>query len=121
MATFNDVWKIGMGLPEVEETTFYGTAGLKVRGKGFCRIWSEREYERDEISDTEVLVIFCELEEKEELIENYDGILFSTPHYEGHGNLLIRLTEANNEQLTDFLDISYRVKAPPSLAKLIED
>ena len=42
MATFNDVWKIGMGLPEVEETTIYGTAGLKVRGKGFCRIWSER-------------------------------------------------------------------------------
>jgi len=65
MATFNDVWKIGMGLPEVEETTFYGTAGLKVRGKAFCRIWSEREYERDEITDTEVLVIFCELDEKE--------------------------------------------------------
>ena len=56
MATFNDVWKIGMGLPEVEETTFYGTAGLKVKGKAFCRIWSEREYERDEITDTEVLV-----------------------------------------------------------------
>ena len=36
MATFNDVWKIGMGLPEVEETTFYGTAGLKVKGKAFC-------------------------------------------------------------------------------------
>ena len=51
MATFNDVWKIGMGLPEVEETTFYGTAGLKVKGKAFCRIWSEREYERDEITD----------------------------------------------------------------------
>ena len=35
MATFNDVWKIGMGLPEVEETTFYGTAGLKLKVKHF--------------------------------------------------------------------------------------
>ena len=118
MATFNDVWKIGMGLPEVEETTFYGTAGLKVKGKAFCRIWSEREYERDEITDTEVLVIFCELDEKETLIEQYDGVLFSTPHYDGSDNLLVRLTDATAEQLTDFLDISYLIKAPPSLIKI---
>ena len=38
MATFNDVWKIGMGLPEVEETTFYGTAGLKVKGLSLIHI-----------------------------------------------------------------------------------
>ena len=105
----------------VEETTIYGTAGLKVRGKGFCRIWSEREYERDEISDTEVLVIFCELDEKEALLEQYEGVLFTTPHYDGYGNLLLRLTDATTEQLTDFLDISYIVKAPPALAKQIAD
>ena len=121
MATFNDVWKIGMGLPEVEETTFYGTAGLKVKGKAFCRIWSEREYERDEITDTEVLVIFCELDEKERLIEQYDGVLFTTPHYDGSDNLLVRLTDATMEQLTDFLDISYLIKAPASLAKQITE
>ena len=121
MATFNDVWKIGMGLPEVEETTFYGTAGLKVKGKAFCRIWSEREYERDEITDTEVLVIFCDQDKKESLIKQYDGVLFTTSHYDGYDTLLVRLTDATTEQLTDFLDISYLVKAPPSLAKLITE
>ena len=91
------------------------------RRKAFCRIWSEREYERDEITDTEVLVIFCELEEKETLIEKYDGILFTTPHYDGYDNLLVRLTDATTEQLTDLLDISYLIKAPSSLAKQITE
>ena len=77
MATFNDVWKIGMGLPEVEETTFYGTAGLKVKGKAFCRIWSEREYERDEITDTEVLVNLIEYIQKEEKVSLEEAVRLS--------------------------------------------
>ena len=68
-----------------------------------------------------MLVIFCELDEKETLIEQYDGVLFSTPHYDGSDNLLVRLTDATAEQLTDFLDISYLIKAPPSLAKQIAE
>jgi len=68
-----------------------------------------------------VLVIFCELDEKERLIEQYDGVLFTTPHYDGSDNLLVRLTDATTEQLTDFLDISYLIKAPASLAKQITE
>ena len=77
------------------------------------------QFESD--TDTEVLVIFCDLDKKESLIEQYDGVLFTTSHYDGYDNLLIRLTDATTEQLTDFLDISYLVKAPPSLAKLITE
>lgn len=32
MATFEDVRRLGLPLPEVTEGTFYGTAALKVRG-----------------------------------------------------------------------------------------
>ena len=43
MATFDDVLRLGLELPEVVESTSYGTPALKVRKKGFCRMWSERE------------------------------------------------------------------------------
>ena len=36
MATFEDVRRLGLPLPEVTEGTFYGTAALKVRGKRFA-------------------------------------------------------------------------------------
>ena len=46
MVTFDDVRRLGMKLPEVTESNWYGTPGLKVRGKGFCRVWGEREHRR---------------------------------------------------------------------------
>ena len=58
MVTFDDVRRLGLRLPEVTESTWYGTPGLKVRNKGFCRLWGEREHRRDQVHDTEVLVVF---------------------------------------------------------------
>ena len=38
---------VGSELPEVAESTFYGTPALKAQGKAFCRMWSQREHDRD--------------------------------------------------------------------------
>ena len=46
MVTFDDVRRLGMQLPEVTESNWYGTPGLKVRSKGFCRLWGERDRRR---------------------------------------------------------------------------
>ena len=40
MLTWDDVVEIGCRLPEVEAGTWFGTPGLKVAGKGFCRLRS---------------------------------------------------------------------------------
>lgn len=120
MATFDDVRQLGMRLPEVTEGTFYGTAALKVRGKGFCRMWSEREYNRDSVHDTEVLVVFCEPEAKEALLESHPGVLFSTPHYEGYGAMLIRLGEVKLDDLAEWLEDSYRRRAPDALLRRLD-
>lgn len=116
MATFDDVTHIGLELPDVEVSTSYGTPALKVRKKSFCRMWSPREYARDDIdpADTEVLVVMCDAEEKPHLIEAYPA-LFSTPHYEGYAAMLIRLADISESDLTDFLDDAYRQKAPKTL------
>jgi hypothetical protein len=121
MATFDDVRRIGMRLPEVTESTWYGTAGLKVRQKGFCRMWSEREYDRDGVEDTEVLVVLCDVEEKPHLIEASGGVLFNTPHYDGHGAMLVRLGDVELDDLADLLEDSYRLKAPTTLLRKLDE
>jgi hypothetical protein len=88
MSLFEDVKRAAAHLPEVIESTSYGTPSLKVRGKSFCRMWGDREYERYGVHDSEVLVVFCDVDEKPLLIEMGGGSLFSIPHYEGHGAVL---------------------------------
>jgi hypothetical protein len=113
--TFDDIKELVAHLGGVEESTSYGTPSLEVRGKSFCRMWGDREYDRDEVHDTEVLVVFCELDEKPFLIESGGGALFTTPHYDGHGAVLVRLVDVDRDDLAGYLEESYLLKAPPSL------
>lgn len=120
MANFDDAVELTADLPEVTESTSYGTPALKVRGKSFCRMWSEREHDRDGVHDTEVLVVFCDVEAKHALIEQSGGVLFSTPHYEGYGAMLVRLADVASDDLADYLEDSYRLKAPKALVRALD-
>ena len=115
MASFDDVVALTADWPGIEVSTWYGTPGLKVGGKGFCRMWSEREHNRDNVHDTEVLVVMCDVDEKPALIAANQAVLFSTPHYDGHGGMLIRLEDVTNDDLVGYLEDSYRLKASKRL------
>jgi hypothetical protein len=117
VVTFAEAKALVGHLSEVTESTSYGTASLKVRGKSFCRLWGEREYQRYGVSDTEVLVVFCDVDEKPLLIDMSDGTLFTTPHYDGHGAVLIRLRDVAPDDLAAYLEESYLLKAPPSVRR----
>jgi hypothetical protein len=121
MTTFEDVRALVGHLPEITVSTSYGTPSLKVRGKSFCRMWGEREHDRYEVHDTEVLVVFCVLDEKPFLIEHGGGSLFTTPHYDGHGAVLVRLADVDRSALAGYLEESYLLKAPPSLRSKLGD
>jgi hypothetical protein len=120
VASFDDVVRLTAGLPLVEMGTSYGTPSVKVKGKSFCRMWSDREYARDGVADTEVLVLFCELEEKEMLFESTTGVCFETPHYHGHGAYLVRMADVDLDELRDLLEDSYRLKAPATALKELD-
>ena len=120
MATFDDVRRLGMALPEMDESTSYGTPALKVRKKLVCRMWSEREYNRDSVHDTEVLVVFCELDMKQVLLDNHPDGLFTVPHYDGYGAVLVRLADVDLDDLADWIEDSYRLKAPPTLLRQLD-
>ena len=120
MATFDDVRRLGMALPEMAESTSYGTPALKVRKKLVCRMWSEREHNRDSVLDTEVLVVFCELDMKQVLLDNHPDALFTVPHYDGYGAVLVRMADVGLDDLADWIEDSYRLKAPPTLVRQLD-
>ena len=120
MATFDDVRRLGMALPEMAESTSYGTPALKVRKKLVCRMWSEREHNRDSVLDTEVLVVFCELDMKQVLLDNHPDALFTVPHYDGYGAVLVRMADVGLDDLADWIEDSYRLIAPPTLIRQLD-
>ncbi len=119
--TFEDCIRVTADLPEIEVSTSYGTPSLKVKGKSFCRMWSQREHDRDDVHDSEVLVVFCEVEEKQTLLESSGGAFFETPHYEGYGAHLVHLATVTEDALADALEHSYRLKAPKKILKQLDE
>jgi hypothetical protein len=93
-------------LPEIEESTWYGTPALKVAGKGFMRV-----------KDAETLVLMCPLEEKELLIEAAPDIYFETDHYKGWAAILVRVAKITEAELARRLEVAWRLKAPKRLLR----
>jgi hypothetical protein len=114
---FEDVERLTADWPEVTTSTSYGTPSLKVAGKSFCRLWGERDFRKAEVGATEVLVVFCDLEEKPFLIEVGRGAIFNAPHYVNHGAVLIKLSTVTERALRDLLWSSYLMKAPPRVRR----
>jgi hypothetical protein len=117
VATFDDVIRLTAHLPEVTVSTSYGTPALKVRQKGFCRLWGDRDRSKTDVGEDEVLVVFCDLDEKEFLLAESDGSIFTAPHYDGHGAVLILLDEVDLETLASLLMDSYLLRAPTSIVR----
>ncbi|MDT7710225.1 MAG: hypothetical protein QOG20_5832 [Pseudonocardiales bacterium] len=102
--TWDDVVTIAGGLPEVELSTSYGTPALKVRRKLFARL-------REDGS----VVLMCPLEEKEALLASGNPALFTTPHYDGYGSVLVDLDRVDPVQLTELVQDAWRPRAPARL------
>jgi hypothetical protein len=88
-------------LPDLEESTSYGTPALKVRNKLVIRI-----------KDEDTVVIMCPIEEKEILMAGAPDIYFETAHYSGWPAVLARLSQLKNEELQHRLEKAWRYRAP---------
>lgn len=96
------------GLPEVEESTWYGTPSLKVRKKSLCRI-----------KDAATVVVMCPLEEKEMLMAAAPQFYFETAHYKGWPAMLVRIDAIPVEDLHRRLRRAWLMQAPKALAKTL--
>jgi hypothetical protein len=100
MASEDDVRELALALENSTEKPSYGTPGFRVLDKLFARIREEG-----------VLVVWCEsLEEKDFLIEGDPDKFFTTPHYDGHAMVLVRLDAVDREELAELLAESARIR-----------
>ena len=94
------------GLPEIEQSTWFGTPSLKVRKKSLCRV-----------KDPDTIVVMCPLEEKELLMEAAPEFYFETDHYKGWPAVLVRIGKIEVDELRHRLRKAWLMQAPKRLAK----
>jgi hypothetical protein len=110
MATEADVRQIALALPETEERPSYGTPGFRVKDRLFARI-----------REPGVLLVRCADEgEKDFLLRADPEKFFTTPHYDGHPSVLVRLDAIDREELAELLTDAWRVRAPKRLAQSLD-
>lgn len=106
MATEDDARELALSLPATTEKPSYGMPGFRVKDRLFARIREERE----------VLVVWCaDAAEKEFLIRAEPEKFFTTPHYDGHPMVLVRLGAVDRQELWELVTESWRLRAPKRL------
>ena len=90
--------------PGVEVGESWGTPALKVKGKMLIRV-----------REPGVLVLPCELEEKEVLMLVAPHIYFELPHYKGYPAVLIHQENIEDDELAEMMEKAWRKLAPKKL------
>ncbi len=112
MPNWEDVVAIGRRFPGVEAGSWFGTPGLKVAGKGFCRVRT----------DPDALVIrVLDLGDREALLQGQPEVYFSTPRYNGYPYVLVRLDKVDPTELEELIEDAWRVKAPRGMVAEYDD
>lgn len=99
--TFRDVRKMALALEGVEESTSYGTAAFKVRGKLIARLKE----------DGESLVVGTTFEEREEMMRADPETYYITDHYLMYPWVLVRLAKVHPDAMRDLLKGAVRLAA----------
>lgn len=119
MATQDDVRRIALALPQVEEGEDHFAFSVPTRGKqrGFAWVWMERiAPKKPRVAQPAVLAVrVANLEEKEALLALGDECYFTEPHYNGFPAILVRLAAIEVDELEALLIDAWRCMAPKPL------
>src|SRR3954454_20933661 len=126
MATWDDVRRIALALPETGERLSRNKPQWRVKDKLF--VW-ERPLRR---SDLEALgdaaptgpILGARVEHlgaKEALLANDEGVFFTTPHFDGYPAILVRLDKITVEGLDEVIVEAWLARAPKRVASAYLD
>jgi hypothetical protein len=121
MATWEDVERIALGLPETEEGTSHGNRSWRVKEKGF--VW-ERPLRRSDLEALgagapagPILGVRTEhLVAKEAILASNPDVFFTTPHFDGYPAVLVQLEKISVEDLTEVVVEAWLARAPKRLS-----
>jgi hypothetical protein len=121
MATWDDVRRLALALPETGEGESRGRRSWQVKKKFF--VWERplRRSDLDALGDAApegpILGAWVEhLGAKEALLADEPGVFFTTPHFDGYAIVLVRLDEIGVEELEEVIVEAWLARAPKRLA-----
>ena len=116
MADADDVRRVALALPDVEEIDSDGF-DFRVGGKGFVWSYPERLPGQRRVIRTDIAVLFMGDEaEKQALLLGEPEVFFTAPGYDGWPLVMLRLAEVDIERLTELVTDAWRMRAPDELA-----
>jgi len=119
MADADDVRRMALALPEVEEIDCDGF-DFRVGGHGFVWSYPEREPGRARVLRTDVAVVFVGDEaEKQALLLGEPELFFTAPGYDGWPLVMLRLPRVDVERLAELITDAWRMRAPAEIASLL--
>jgi hypothetical protein len=122
VATWDDVRRIALELPETSEEVSRDLRQWRVKDKGF--VW-ERPLRRadlealgDAAPDGPILGARVEhLVAKEALLADDPSVFFTTPHFDGYPAVLVRLERIGLEDLREVIVEAWLARAPKRLVE----
>ena len=122
MATWDDVARLALALPETHEGTTFGNRAWKVKDKSF--VW-ERPLRQSDLAalgdaapDGPILGARVEHEgAKQALLAEDPSVFFTTPHFDGYPAILVRLDAIGDVELEELVTEAWLVRAPKRLAQ----
>jgi hypothetical protein len=122
VASWDDVRRLALALPETTEETKWGNTTWCVRGKGF--VWERplRKADREALGDAapEGPILGARTEHlvaKEALLADDPDVFFTTPHFDNYPAVLVRLDAIGVEDLEELVVESWLAKAPKRVAQ----
>ena len=121
MAGWDDVARLALSLPDTSEKTSYGRPGWAVAGAVFA--WerplgkADRAALGDAAPDAVPLGVRTpDLGAKEALLADDPAVFFTTPHFDGHASVLVRVEAVDVDVLEEVLVEAWLARAPKRLA-----
>ena len=122
MATWDDVRRVSLELPGVEEGTGHGNRQWAVKGKTLA--WerplrrADLEHLGDRAPTGDVLGIRVPDEGvKQALVADDPGVFFTTPHFDGYPAVLAVLEAIGEDELRELLTEAWLDRAPKRMVK----
>ena len=121
MASWDEVARIALALPETSQRPAYGNRAWRVRDKLF--VW-ERPLRESEIAEFEGAapdgpILGARVEDmvaKQALIADQPELYFTTSHFDGSASVLVRLERIGRKDLEELIAEAWLARAPKRLA-----
>jgi hypothetical protein len=122
VASWEDVRRLALALPETSEGTSWGNVSWRVRNKQF--VWERplRPADLRALGDAAPAgpILGARVEHagaKEALLADEPAVYFTTPHFDGYPAVLVRLDQIAVDELQELIAEAWLCQTPKRLAR----